>query len=415
MTEYLERVVIEELREEYGELFSETITILTEVLEKIYAKTKRKFIFLVDEWDCVMRERQESEALQKQYLDFLRDLLKDQPYVALAYMTGILPVKKYGVHSALNMFTEYSMTDQKALEEYTGFTEDEVKELCARFGMDFAETGSWYDGYMFEKFRHVYNPRSVVEAMLCHKFSNYWTSTEVYDALKIYMDMDFDGLRSDIVHMLGGGSVIVNTRSFKNDMRTFETKDDVLTLLIHLGYLAYDSEKREAFIPNKEIIEEFENAMSVSGWPEVMRVLKASEKLLEDTLDGNVESVAEALDRAHTEVASILTYNDENSLGCAVGLAYYSARKDYKIIREFPSGKGFADIVFLPLPHTEKPALVVELKYDKTAQTALQQIQDRQYTQALEGYSGEILLVGISYNKENKDKPHSCVIQRLVF
>ena len=414
VTAYLEQEVIRELRKAYGNILDRENAKLAVTLRDIYAETGRQFIFLIDEWDCVMRERQESEALQKQYLDFLRNLLKDQPYVALAYATGILPVKKYGLHSALNMFTEYSMTNQKALEEYTGFTEDEVKELCVRFDMDFAEASSWYDGYMLEKFRHVYNPRSVVEAMLCHKFSNYWTSTEVYDALKIYMDMDFDGLRSDIVHMLGGGRVVVNTRSFKNDMRTFETKDDVLTLLIHLGYLAYDSEKKEAFIPNKEIIEEFENAMSVGGWPEVMRVLKASDKLLEDTLDGNAENVAEALDRAHTEVASILTYNDENSLGCVIGLAYYSARKDYKIIREFPTGKGFADIVFLPLPHASKPALVVELKYDKTAETALQQIKDRQYTQGLEGYSGEILLVGISYSKENKDKPHSCVIERLV-
>lgn len=307
-----------------------------------------------------------------------------------------------------------ALIDQKALEEYTGFTEDEVQALCERYDMDFAGTSSWYDGYMFEKFQHIYNPRSVVEAMLCGKCSNYWTSTEVYDALKIYMDMDFDGLRSDIVHMLGGGHVTINTRSFRNDMHTFETKDDVLTLLVHLGYLAYNSKKKEAFIPNKEIIEEFENAMSVSGWPEVMRVLKASEKLLEDTLRGDAQSVAEMLDRAHTEVASILTYNDENSLGCGIGLAYYSARKDYKIIREFPTGKGFADIVFLPLPHTSKPALVVELKYDKTVETALQQIKDRHYTQALEGYSGEILLVGISYSKENKDKPHSCLIERTV-
>ena len=414
VTEYLEQEVTEELNEVYGDILLGRGLGLAAALRKIYKKTKKKFVFLVDEWDCVMRERQESEELQKQYLDFLRNLLKDQPYVALAYMTGILPVKKYGEHSALNMFWEYSMTDQKALEEYTGFTEDEVKALCERYDMDFAETSSWYDGYIFEKFQHIYNPRSVVEAMLCGKCSNYWTSTEVYDALKIYMDMDFDGLRSDIVHMLGGGHVTINTRSFRNDMRTFETKDDVLTLLVHLGYLAYDSEKKEAFIPNKEIIEEFENAMSVSGWPEVMRVLKASEKLLEDTLDGNAESVAEALDRAHTEVASILTYNDENSLGCAIGLVYYSARKDYKIIREFPTGKGFADIVFFPLPHTKKPALVVELKYDKTVETALQQIKDRHYTQALEGYSGEILLVGISYSKENKDKPHSCLIERTV-
>lgn len=237
------------------------------------------------------------------------------------------------------------------------------------------------------------------------------------------MEMDFDGLRSDIVRMLGGERVRVNTRSFQNDMRNLEVKEDVLTLLIHLGYLGYDAETKEAFIPNKEIIEEFENAMSVSGWPNVMRVLKASEKLLEDTLKGDAESVASAFDQAHMEVSSILTYNDENSqslagalydkaLVVAVGLAYYSARKDYRLIREFPTGKGFADIIFLSLPHTGKPALVVELKYDKTADTALQQIRDRHYTQALEGYAGEILTVGINYDKDNADKPHQCVIEK---
>ena len=411
VTQCLEQAVLEELREAYGDCFSEQVTDLATALEKIFVKTEKQFIFLIDEWDCVMRERQESEAMQKQYLDFLRDLLKDQPYVALAYVTGILPVKKYGQHSALNMFWEYSMTDQSMLEEYTGFTDREVKALCEQYGMDFAETSSWYDGYTFTEYQHVYNPKSVVEAMRRHKFSNYWTSTETYEALKIYMEMDFDGLRSDIVQMLGGGRVRVNTRSFQNDMRNFHTKDDVLTLLIHLGYLGYDSIEKEAFIPNKEIIEEFENAMSVGGWPNVMNVLKASEKLLEDTLRGDAESVAKELDKAHSEVASILTYNDENSLGCAVGLAYYSARKDYKLIRELPAGKGFADIVFLPLPHTNKPAMVVELKYDRSVRAAIQQIKDRQYTQAFEGYTGEILLVGVNYNKNTPDKPHSCVIE----
>lgn len=413
MIEYLEQEVLDELREEYGELLKKKDMGLAVALRKIYAKTKKKFIFLIDEWDCVMRERKESEELQKQYLDFLRNLLKDQPYVALAYMTGILPVKKYGEHSALNMFHEYSMTDPYVFEEYTGFTQAEVEGLCMRFHMDFIQTSSWYDGYMFSRFQHIFNPKSVVEAMLRHKCSNYWTSTEVYDALKIYMDMDFDGLRADIVQMLGGGHVKVNTRSFRNDMQQFRVKDDVLTLLIHLGYLAYDSERKEAFIPNKEIIEEFENAMSTGGWPEVMRVLKASEQLLEDTLSGNGENVARGLDRAHTEAASILTYNDENSLGCAIGLAYYSARKDYRMIRELPAGHGFADVVFLPLPHTGKPALVVELKYNKSVYAAIRQIKDRNYTQTLADYVGEILLVGINYDKDNLNKPHSCVIERV--
>ena len=414
VTEYLEQEVLEEVLEKYGDAVNRHDVGLAAALRKIYAKTKKKFIFLIDEWDCVMRERQTSEGLQRQYLDFLRNLLKDQVYVALAYMTGILPVKKYGQHSALNMFREYSMTNQKIFEEFTGFTEDEVKELCGRYQMDYTEAGSWYDGYTFKKYKHVYNPKSVVEAMSSQEFSNYWTSTETYEALKLYMDMDFDGLRGDIVRMMGGGRVRVNTRSFQNDMRNLKTKDDVLTLLIHLGYLAYAPETEKTFIPNKEIAGEFENAMSVSGWPEVMRGLKESEKLLEDTLKGDEESVARGLDRAHTEVASILTYNDENSLSCAVGLAYYSARRDYRLIRELPAGKGFADIVFLPLPHTKKPALVVELKYDRTADTALEQMKERNYAQALEGYGGEVLLVGINYEKDHKNKPHSCVIERVV-
>ncbi|MCI9356368.1 MAG: AAA family ATPase [Lachnospiraceae bacterium] len=413
VTEYLEQEVLEEILEEYGTFIKRQDISLAHALRKIYVKTGKKFIFLIDEWDCVMRERQESEALQRQYLDFLRDLLKDQPYAALTYMTGILPVKKYGRHSALNMFWEYSMTDQGLFEEYTGFTQEEVRGLCDRYGMDFSGAGSWYDGYQLTRFQHIYNPKSVVEAMHRHKFSNYWTSTETYDALKIYMDMDFDGLRADIVQMLGGEHIRVNTLSFQNDMCSLRIKDDVLTLLIHLGYLAYDSVKEEAFIPNREIIREFESAMNAGGWPEVMRVLKASERLLEATLCCDEESVARGLDRAHTEAASILTYNDENSLGCAIGLAYYSARKDYKLIRELPAGRGFADVVFLPLPFSTKPALVVELKYDKSASTAIQQIKDRKYTQALEGYSGEVLLVGVNYDKGGKNKAHSCVIEKL--
>lgn len=236
VTEYLEQEVLEELREEYGEILTEQVRELAAALRKIYARTDWQFVFLVDEWECVMRERQASEEMQKQYLDFLRNLLKDQEFVALAHMTGILPVKKYGIHSALNMFKEYSMTDQFELEEYTGFTENEVKELCERYNMDFEQTGSWYDGYQFRQFGYIYNPRSAVMAMQNQVLSNYWTKTETYEALKIYMDMDFDGLRADIMHMLSGGRVKVNTYSFRNDM---------LTLLIHLGYLGYDCKGRK--------------------------------------------------------------------------------------------------------------------------------------------------------------------------
>lgn len=412
--EYLEQEVLEDLLEEYREILKKENLRLIDALKRIHMKTGKKFIFLIDEWDCIIRERQTEEQLQKQYLDFLRALLKDQSYIALAYMTGILPVKKYGQHSALNMFWEYSMTDQNMFEEYTGFTEKEVMELCEKFYMDFSDTSHWYDGYKFRRFKHIYNPRSVVAAMKFQTLSNYWTATETYEALKKYIDMDFDGLRSDIVQMLGGERIKINVFSFQNDMRTFRTKDDVLTLLVHLGYLGYDAETKETFIPNREIAGEFENAMSTGGWTEVMNVLKASEKLLENTLLGDEKSVAEGLDRAHTEVASVLTYNDENSLACAISLAYYSARKDYMMIRELPAGHGFADIVFLPLPSAVgNPALVVELKYEKSATSAIRQIKDRHYTQALEGYHGELLLVGVSYRKGDKNKSHRCVIEKL--
>lgn len=410
MLEYLEKRVKKELIKEYGEYISDQDVRLADMIEEIYEETDKQFVFLIDEWDCMMREKREQDDLQRQYLDFLRNLLKDQVYVALAYMTGILPVKKYGSHSALNMFWEYSMTDPKQLSEYVGFTEEEVSDLCTRYHMDFEKAKSWYDGYSFPGTRHIYNPKAVVEAMLTGRYSNYWTSTETYEALKIYIDMDFDGLRDTIITLLGGGKVKVNTRTFQNDMKTFETRDDILTLLIHLGYLAYNVDNEEVYIPNREIADEFENAMGVGGWKEVMDVLKASEKLLEDTLDGKEDEVAKALDYAHMEVASALTYNDENSMSCAISLAYYSARKQYHMIRELPTGKGFADIVFVPLKTVDKPVLIVELKYNKEAETAIRQIKEKKYPKAMERYNGEILLVGINYDKDTKK--HSCKIEK---
>ncbi len=300
ITEYLEEEVLKEIREEYGEFLKRQDIGLADALRRIYAKTERIFIFLIDEWDCVMRERQDSEELQKLYLDFLRNLLKDQPYVALAYMTGILPVKKYGVHSALNMFTEYSMVDQGVFEEYTGFTEAEVKALCSQYHMNFEEVSSWYDGYELINFQHVYNPKSVVEAMRRGRCSNYWTATETYEALKRYINMNLDGLRDEIVKMLGRESVSVRTGKFKNDMCNLRTKDDALTLLVHLGYLAYDSVRERVFIPNNEIMGEFENAISDDGWENVMKIIVDSECLLQNTLEGRAGEVAAALDCAHT-------------------------------------------------------------------------------------------------------------------
>ena len=394
---------------------------LIQTLNDVYASTGRQFIFLIDEWDCLFREYKEDTASQKKYLDFLRNLLKDQPYVALAYMTGILPVKKYGTHSALNMFDEYSMINPGELAPYFGFTEEEVEVLCKGNGMSFEEARSWYDGYQLyyktgepgrkEKRRiSVYSPKSMVAAVMNGEFDTYWNNTETYEALKVYIEMNFDGLRDRIVRMIAGEKIPVNSGTFTNDMTTFATADDVLSLLIHLGYLSYDYEEKTVRIPNREVSIEFTNAIRVIGsYGEVSKSIEASKALLTALIEGDADAVSAGLSRAHEEI-SILTYNDENSLSCAITLAFYYAREYYTIIRELPAGKGFADIAFIPRRiHADKPALLIELKKDHTAGGAIDQIKEKNYPDALKEYSGNLLLCGINY--DSKTKEHTTVIE----
>lgn len=391
---------------------------LIQVMKDIFSDTKNPFVILIDEWDCIFREYRQDVEAQKQYLDFLRVWLKDKDYVALAYMTGILPVKKYGTHSALNMFTEYSMTDPGSMAEYFGFTEGEVKILCGDYRMNFEETKAWYDGYGMithssekDVYHWMYSPKSVVEAMLRHKFGNYWNQTETYEALKNYIRMNMDGLKESVVRMLSGEKITVDTGTFSNDMTTFATKDDVLTLLVHLGYLTYDSAAGTVAIPNKEVSQEYVNAIRTMDWHEVAGALEDSRRLLESLWAQNAAAVAEGIERAHREISS-LQYNDENSLSCVVNLAFYSAREYYTIVRELPSGTGFVDICFIPRKlHLDKPAVIIELKWGQSASTAIAQIRDRQYMDTLQEYRGNLLLVGISYDK--KTKKHVCVIEKM--
>lgn len=409
LTDYLQQSVLAELREAFADCALQNETELPLALETISDKTGKGFIFIIDEWDCIFRETKYDVPAQKNYLDFLRDLFKGQTYVKLAYLTGILPIKKYGTHSALNIFYEYSMTEPKGLAEYTGFTEPEVRSLCQTYGMDFSEARKWYDGYIFKNDRHIYNPKSVADAMLNKEFRNYWSGTETYEALKFYIDLNFDGLKDAITAMLGSQRCPVNPRKFQNDMTTFKSRDDVLTLLVHLGYLGYDESSKEVFIPNIEISDEFENAIEGDSWSSVAKILASSDDLLKATLHGDAARVAAGIDAAHMEHTSILSYHDENSLSCVIAIAYFSARKDYQLFREFPSGKGLADIVFVPRASSDKPALVVELKWNKPAHGAVRQIKEKGYVKALEGYRGTILLVGISYDK--KTKKHECEIE----
>lgn len=279
MVSYLQEQVIRELRNTYADVSDEHS--LPIVLARIAESTGRKFIVLIDEWDALFREAKENSDVQKEYIQLLRGLFKSSltdKMIEAAYITGILPIKKYGTQSALTDFREYTMLQPKKLAKYVGFTEEEVRVLCSKYEMDFEEAKRWYDGYSFSKEESVYSPNSVVQAINNEEFGDYWTETETYESLKSYICMNEDGLQDAIVAMLGGARCKINTRTFQNDMSSIKSKDDVLTLLVHLGYLAYDFEKREVYIPNQEVADEFKNAVENSGWKGISDTLRASKK-----------------------------------------------------------------------------------------------------------------------------------------
>ena len=409
LLERMKKLVLRDMKREYPDVDYFDENDLIEAMQDVYEETRRPFVVIIDEWDCIFREYKEDKEAQEIYLDFLRDMLKDKPCIHLAYMTGILPIKKYGTHSALNMFDEFSMIDPGPLASYVGFTEAEVKKLCEEYHMELSEIRNWYDGYSFEEVSSVYSPKSVVSCMRLGKLGNYWNQTETFEALQIYIDMNFEGLRDDILSMLAGEEVPVNTGSFTNDMTTFRTEDDVLTLLIHLGYLGYHYSARSVFIPNDEIRAEYVNAVSVSDWGEVSKALKNSADTLQAIWQGREKQVAEGIRQAHFETSHI-QYNDENALSYTISLALYAARNFYTVHRELSGGKGFADLIFIPRKRfADKPALVVELKWNKDAVGAIAQIKEREYCQSLEEYHGNLLLVGVNYDKKTQE--HSCKIE----
>lgn len=405
----LQKLLLRDLLQAYPDVDYFDKNDLIECMQDVYQQTKKPFIVLIDEWDCIFREYKDDHIAQERYLDFLRDFLKDKGYIYLGYMTGILPIKKYGTHSALNMFDEFSMTNPGPLAEFVGFTEQEVDALCMKYGRNRQELKEWYDGYSFENVASIYSPRSVVNAVLTGVCDSYWNKTETFEALQLYIDLNFAGLRDDVLSMMAGESVPVNTGSFSNDMTTFHTEDDVLTLLIHLGYLGYDFANKIVFIPNNEIRGEYVNAVAVSEWGEVSKALKNSADTLRAIWQMQPELVVKGIEQAHFET-SHLQYNDENALSYTISLALYAARDFYNVYRELPTGKGFADMVFLPRKRfADKPALVVELKWDKDAAGAIEQIKQKQYCHSFQDYKGKIILVGINYDK--KTRKHDCKIE----
>lgn len=411
---YIQKCVIHELREIYPEFAEEGASSLPLMLADINEKTGERFVIIIDEWDTVFREEKYNKELQDEYIDLLRSLFKgekSQRFMNLAYLTGILPIKRYNSESALNNFKEYTMTSPKRLAEYVGFTQEEVKGLCRKYHMDYNEAQRWYDGYGFKSLAHIYCPNSVTNAMLDGEYNNYWTGTVAYESLKYYITIDKDGLKNAIVRLLAGDHYKVNVETFENDMTKINSRDDVLTILIHLGYLGYDSGKEEAYIPNEEVRKAFTGAVEGTDWSPVIEAIRASDRLLQATWNRDADAVAAGIEESHMANASILKYNDENSLRCVLRLAYYNAVNEYTIIDEMPSGKGYADLVFIPRPFSDKPAMVIELKYSKSAEGAIAQIKKQQYMKALEAYKGNVLLVGINYHKNGSDKNHTCIIE----
>jgi hypothetical protein len=429
----IQKRIIGELEELYPDTKYDPLDFYYSI-NRFYQNSKRQFVIVIDEWDAIFREYPEDTEGQRLYLDFLRDWLKDKPYVALAYMTGILPIKKYGRHSALNMFTEYSMMSPRQLAPYTGFTEDEVKGLCEKYRMDYYAVSDWYDGYVIsgriagekrEEYREgkydghkisIYSPLSVVESMLTGRIGNYWNKTETYEALAEFIRRDYDGLKEAVTLLMDGGRIEIDSSTYQNDMTTFNGRDDILSLLVHIGYLGFDDETSEVFIPNREILDEFRTSTKGNEWIPAFKEFERSQKLLKATWEKDAGKVSDYLEDAHNQAGN-KTYNDEAALSYAIRLAYYAARKYYTEVLELDSGKGYADIAYIPAPkYPDIPALVIELKYNQTADTALNQIRRQKYPDRLAHYEGNILLVAVNYDRDVPNtnpgfKHHSCRIE----
>lgn len=401
----------EELSQTFSTItFSETDS-LGECILKIYSQIKETFVIIIDEYDVLVRE-QISEKLFTDYLSLLNGLFKSdtlRPAISLAYLTGILPIARDKIQSKLNNFEEYTILDAVELAEYIGFTADEVKALCQQYNIDYNECKNWYDGYSQHGYE-IYNPESVVKAIQRKDFASYWGKTSTYEAIAERIRQNFEGTKEDVIKMLSGENIDVNVTRYMNTMNSFNTKSDVFTYLIHLGYLAYDRVKKTCRIPNKEVRQEWFNAIEAEEEYKITnKIIQSSKELFQELLNGNEEAVATALDESHIHVTSNRSYNNEDALQSAIYLAFIYALNKYTCIREMTSGKGFADVVYIPLKDTD-PAIIIELKRNSCVESALTQIKEKQYFDPLKHYSGKLLFAGINYDE--KTKKHVCRIER---
>ena len=409
----LEAAVLEEVCAKWSDIDGLKDMRLVNALIKVHETTGAKFVFVIDEWDAVFRYYPEDEALQKKWIHFLRDMFKQggtDESVALVYMTGILPVKKYKTQSSLNQFREFSMLRPLVLEKYVGFLPAEVDALCEKFEMDRTEAAQWYDGYMLPHEHHVYNPCSVAQAMTYRSYGSYWTKTDTFESLLDYINNDLDGVYQDVMSMIGGERIGIDTNAYDNSFTLPKNKNHCFTLLAHIGYLAYDEETSQVFIPNEEVRLAFRGALEMCSWPESIKPYQRSQKFIKAIHAEDSATVARMVEETHQYMTSVLSYNNENALACVVSVLCFYAENLYHVIREFPTGKGFADIVLLPKKRVQKPAIVIELKFNKDVKAAIDQIHDNQYPGRLADFYGDLILVGISYDKK---KAHDCAIERI--
>lgn len=415
LTIEVNKAVITEIGTEFPDV--DTSMGIDYALAGIVDATSTKFVAIIDEWDAPIRDGRSTSETQKEYLDFLRLLFKNSSATdkifAAAYMTGILPVKKDGTQSAVSEFKEYTMIAPRRFAPFIGFTEKEVKKLCTENSMDFEKMKEWYDGYELPLAGPIYNPNSVMEAIKNSSFESYWRMSSSATSLLEFINLDYDGLLKSVERLIAGDRIVVNTRNFQNDTKNFTSKDDVLTLLIHFGYLCYDADSESVYIPNEEVRLEFADVIRKVDHKETLIRIKESDQLIRDVVEMNESAVAAQIEKVHIEETDPLFYNNEQSLRSVIKLAFFAYKDKYTQLEELSAGNGYADIVYLPKKNSNYPILVVELKWDESAETALNQIRNRKYPDKLKDRGEDILLVGISYDKDDKEKKHHCKIERI--
>jgi hypothetical protein len=426
--QYIDRVenrLLKDLMEHYPAAgISEDDAVWDALTSVFLAYDSKQFIFVLDEWDFIFHRDFVTEEDKKNYISFLSNLLKGKAYVSLAYMTGILPISKYSSGSELNMFFEYTMISEGMYSNYFGFTQSEVDNLYEKFldicpDPQVSQEGLkiWYNGYHTKSGERVYNPRSVVAALVNNNLSSYWTSSGPYDEIFYYVRHNVAAVRDDLARMAAGELIPANVREYAASSMELKTKNEIFSAMVVYGFLSY--ENGYVRIPNKELMDRFDDMLlKEESLGYVHKLAAESSKMMEATLRGDEETVAEIMKYAHDTETPLLHYNSESELTILVTLLYLSARDMYRMEREDKAGKGYVDFIFYPEIDHSADGVILELKVDHTAEEALQQIKDRNYALKFEGkigekpkYTGRILGVGIAYDRNTKE--HRCKIEVL--